>query len=374
MKLPNELQHYYIKLILIVVGVLALAILFGFLFYFAIDVILLFFAAILLAICFHSLGYWVCRYTNLPEKFSVTLVALLIFGLLGLGIWLLAPSISDQIGSLRTVLPQTFDSLRAQLGQYNWGRLIIEQIPPWEEIIDTLTDGSFLRRIGGFFSTTIGAVTKILIVILLAIYLATEPQTYIKGFVKLFPRNKRKRVREVIGEIGTTLRWWLVGRFVDMLFIGVLTTIGLYFLDIELALSLGLLAAFTTFIPNFGPIISVIPALLVAFVDSPTKALYVAILYFFIETIESYIATPLIDRQTISLPPVLTIFFQLLLGFLIGALGLILATPLLAVIIIVIQMVYIEDVLGDSVVKLSEGEDDEENSDNRAQIIEHEKT
>jgi predicted PurR-regulated permease PerM len=138
-----------------------------------------------------------------------------------------------------------------------------------------------------------------------------------------------------------------------MLIIGVLTTAGLSILGVPLALSLGIFAALLTFIPNFGPIIAVLPAVLFALVESPTKALYVLALYIGIQMIESYLITPLIERETVSLPPVLTIFFQIFLGVLVGGLGLILATPLLTVIIVLVKMLYIEDILGDKDVNLA---------------------
>ncbi len=138
-----------------------------------------------------------------------------------------------------------------------------------------------------------------------------------------------------------------------MLFIGLVTWIGLYFLGVPLALTLGLIAALLSFIPNFGPIISVFPALLVAFVDSPMKAVYVGILYLCIQMVESYLVTPFIERETVSLPPALTMIFQLTLVVTLGFAGLVLATPLLAVLLVVVQMVYVQDVLGDRDVEIA---------------------
>jgi predicted PurR-regulated permease PerM len=132
-----------------------------------------------------------------------------------------------------------------------------------------------------------------------------------------------------------------------MVFIGVLTWIGLSVLGVPLALTLGLIAGLLSFIPNFGPILSAVPAMLIAFVDSPITALYVGGLFIVVQLIESNIVTPLIEKETVELPPGLTIMFQLALAVLVGGLGLVLATPLLAVVMAIVQMVYIEDVLGD---------------------------
>jgi predicted PurR-regulated permease PerM len=114
-----------------------------------------------------------------------------------------------------------------------------------------------------------------------------------------------------------------------------------------------LIAGLLSFIPNFGPIISALPALLLAFIASPITAVYVLGLYIGVQLIESNIVTPLIERETIELPPALTIASQLALAVLVGGLGLVLATPLLAVIMVLVQMVYVQDVLGDKEIEVS---------------------
>ncbi|NOT46231.1 MAG: AI-2E family transporter, partial [Acidobacteria bacterium] len=170
----------------------------------------------------------------------------------------------------------------------------------------------------------------------------------------LFPLRRRTRVREILFAISDTLRWWLIGKVGSMIFIGLLTWIGLSILGVPLALTLGLIAGLLSFIPNFGPIISALPALLLAFIESPTTALYVLILYVGVQLIESNVVTPFIERKTVEIPPALTIVFQLALAVLVGGLGLVLATPLLAVLLVVIQMVYVEDVLGDRRTEVNE--------------------
>ena len=153
----------------------------------------------------------------------------------------------------------------------------------------------------------------------------------------------RGSLREVLAAVGSTLRWWLWGKLLGMLVIGVLTTLGLWRLGVPLALTLGLLAALLTFIPNIGPILAVIPA---ALLDSPAKALYVLGLYLPIQTVESYLITPLVQRLTISMPSALTITAQLVLGVLLGAMGVVLATPLTAAAVVLMKMLYVEDALG----------------------------
>lgn len=352
----TELQknNKFIKRLLTICGVITFIILSVLILMYIFDVILLAFGAVLLAIFLHGLANISRRYLHLSEGYSVLLVSFLLVAFLSLAVYLLAPSVAEQVRNLRQELPRSAQNARAFLQNYSWGKLIVEQMPGTDEVIEKFTDSAMLSRVGGFFSTTLGALTNIALMLLLAIYLASEPKTYIKGFTKLFPQQHHKRVREILYEIGETLSWWLIGKGASMLFIGVLTWIGLYFIGVPLALTLGLIAGLLSFIPNFGPILSAVPAILLAFIDSPTSALYVLGLFVLVQLIESNLATPLIERRTVELPPVLTIVSQLALAILIGAVGLILATPILAVVMVLVQTLYIQDILGDEPENLPE--------------------
>ncbi|HXG85893.1 MAG TPA: AI-2E family transporter [Pyrinomonadaceae bacterium] len=344
----------FIRRLLIICGIITLIILSVLGAIYVIDVLVLFFGAVLLAIFLHGLANISRRYLRLSEGYSVLLVSGLLVAFLALSVWLLAPSIGEQIKKLRADLPQSIQQATAYLSNYGWGRAIMEQLPSNDEVIEKVNNSDVMSRVGGYFSSTLGALTNISLMLLLSIYLASEPKTYIKGFTKLFPQDKRKRVREILYEIGETLSWWLIGKGASMLLIGVLTWIGLSILGVPLALTLGLIAGLFSFVPNFGPILSAVPAILLAFIESPTTALYVLILFIVIQLIESNLATPMIERRTVELPPVLTIVSQLALAILLGAVGLILATPILAVVMVLVQTLYIQDVLGDEPKNLTE--------------------
>ena len=343
--MPDEgRDKIFIKKLLVSVGVVCLTVFLLAVFYFTFDVLLLIFAAALLAIFLRGLADILSRYINISEGWSVLLVSVLLTAVLAGAIAFLAPDVAEQVRHLREELPKSAAAAGNYISQYGWGRALIEQLPSIETVRSNVSASTLLSGVGGFFSSTIGAIGNFFIVILLAIYLASEPRFYCRGFTNLFPLDKRTRVREVLFAISDTLRWWLIG---SMIFIGLLTWIGLSILGVPLALTLGLIAGLLSFIPNFGPIISALPALLLAFIDSPIKAVYVLALFVGVQLIESNLVTPLIERETVELPPALTIVFQLALAVLVGGLGLVLATPLLAVIMVLVQMVYIQDVLGD---------------------------
>jgi len=337
----------FIHKLLLTVGIVCLTLFLLFIVYFTFDVILLMFAAALLAIFLRGLADIVVRYTNIGEVWAVLLVSVLLLAVLAGSIALLAPSVAEQVRHLQVELPKSAQQAANYISQFGWGRAILEQMPSSTDILQNISASTLLSRVGGIFSSTFGALANFFIVILLAMYLAAEPKFYVHGFTKLFPVDKRSHAREVIIAIGETLRWWLIGKAGSMLFIGILTWIGLSIIGVPLALTLGLIAGLLSFIPNFGPILSALPAILLAFIDSPITAVYVLALYVGVQLVESNLVTPLIERETVELPPGLTIVFQLALSVLIGGLGLVLATPLLAVVMVVVQIVYIQDILGD---------------------------
>ena len=337
----------FTRKVFVVVGIVALVVVFLALVYFTFDVLLLIFGAVLLAVFIRGLADLLAKYTPIPESLSVLTVTLLLVLLLVGAVTLLAPDVENQAVELRQKLPESAMAAAATLGQYGWGRALLEQLPTIDEVRAQLDAGTLLSGVGGFFTSTIGAVGNFFITLMLGVYLAIEPRTYVRGFTNLFPRAGRTRARQILFAAGDTLRWWLIGKVGSMLAIGVLTWIGLSIIGVPLALTLALLAGLLSFVPNFGPIISAIPAILLGFIDSPRTAVYVIALYIGVQIIESYLITPWIERKTVEIPPALTIVFQLALAVMVGGMGLVLATPLLALVLVVIQKVYIEDVLHD---------------------------
>lgn len=340
-------DHNFTSRIVLAVGIITLAIFLSLLLWYAADVLLLAFAGILLAIFLRSLSDWVSESTPLSGGWSLGVVVVGLISILTIGIWLLAPGVADQIDELQKKLPQSVQQLERHVESYEWGRKALAQVPNANELVPDKAD--VLARVTGVFSTTFGAIANFFIIIFIGLYVAAEPRLYSDGLIRLVPLNRRQRAREVLDEVGSTLRWWLIGKVASMIVVGVSTVVGLWLLDIPLALTLGLLAALLTFIPNVGPTLSVVPAMLLALMQSPMQALYVALLYLGIQTVESYFLTPLMQKRTVSLPPALTIFTQVLFGVMVGSLGFVLATPLTAAAIVMVKMLYIQDALKDSI-------------------------
>lgn len=347
MPAEKNINGKFIGQVLIAVGIIVMAVLLILLIYNTFDIVLLVFAAVLFAIFLRGLADLLSRYVKISEGWAVLLVSFLLLLLFGGSIALLAPSVAEQARHLREELPKSAAAVSEYISQFALGKTLIDQLPSANDVLQKVNVSAILSRVGGYFSSTVGAVGNFFVVILLAIYLASEPRFYAEGFTKLFPVKSRPKVSEVLENIGETLSWWLIGKVASMIFIGVLTWIGLWILGVPLSLTLGLIAGLLSFIPNFGPIFSALPAILLAFIESPIKAVYVLILFIVVQIIESNIVTPYIERRTVELPPALTLISQIALGVLIGGLGLVLATPILAVVMVLVQTIYIQNVLGD---------------------------
>jgi predicted PurR-regulated permease PerM len=188
-----------------------------------------------------------------------------------------------------------------------------------------------------------------MVILFLGHYLAADPATYRKGALRLVPMRWRARAAEVVDEMASALRWWLAGKLLSMTLIGIATSLGLLALGSPAPLALGLLAAALTFVPNFGPLIAAIPAMLLDLLSGPMTAVWVGLLYLGIQVVESYVVTPLIQERTVSLPPGLTIAAQVVLGVAAGVFGLALATPLVTAVLVATKRLYVEDFVGDSI-------------------------
>ena len=324
----------------IVLGVLLLASLL----WFAADVLLLLFGAVLLAALLRAAANGVVGLTGLGDGWALALVLLLgTGGLIALG-WVLVPRVIGQIPDLVDSLAITLDGLEQTLGLGELAQDVVQDL----DLADVLpSPAGILGGATGLISSTFGVLANVVIVSVIGIYLAADPELYLRGVQRLVPIGRREPARALLMELGRTLRWWMVGQLVSMTAVGLLSYAGLSLLGVPLALTLAVVAFFLTFIPFIGPLLSAIPVVLVALSEGPTTALYAFLLYSAIQLLEGYLLTPNVQRRSVALPPALTIAAQVLLGVLVGALGVILATPLAAAALVVVNRLYVEETLGD---------------------------
>ena len=331
----------FLHRVLLSVGITGGLLVIGLLLWTAPQVLLLAFAGILVAIFLRSLSDGLRHLTGLREGWCLALVIIALAGITVGASILIAPSVGRQVDQLAEEPPRSFARVTAQLEQFGWGKWLLAQGSSASH------ESSGLRQAATALRAVLGVGANLLVVGFLGIYFASQPRMYLTGMLYLVPQNRRDRMSEVCDEIGYELRWWLLGQVFAMLLIGTLTTIGLWLLGIPLALILGIIAGLLNFVPNFGPWIAAVPGVLLAFSSSPTTGLYVIAVYAGVQTLERYCITPMVQQRTVHLPPAATILAQVLMGILLGVLGLAMATPLLVVVLVVIKMLYVEDVIGE---------------------------
>ncbi len=343
-KPPREYGAFAGKMLIAVLIVAGISFLF-LLLWSQLGFFLLAFGAVLFAIFIRGLSAPVSRILKLPFFVSVVAVILALGGILYLAFFLLAPHVAAQANELGLKLPNALSHIQDRIQENPLGQEILRQMPSFR---DLLGGGTLLTEVKGIFSITLGVVIDAFIFFFVSLYLSFDPGIYIRGFLRLVPPGRRARAEKVFDALAVTLHRWLVGRLLGMALVGLLTGIGLMLAGIPLALTLGLFAALLTFIPYLGAMLSAVPAILLALLDNPIKVLYVIALYLLIHTFEAYIVSPMIQQHQVLLPPVVIIIAQILLGVYAGLLGLILATPLTAAVVVIIKMLYIEDVLGEA--------------------------
>jgi len=328
----------FTKKALIIISLILGVLLLGF----AAKVFILIFASVVLAVLLTRIANKLSKAFDMKYAIALAITCLLILIILGGIGFLIAPSLNEQIAQLQTDFPKAIERLKEQLSSTSWGKEVVKGLSDPGEIFQDNKD-DIVSKTTGIFSSTLGTLANTFIVLVTTLFLASDPKLYIEGFLKLFLPSTAKRIKEVLYQSYDTLSSWLKGKFLSMLVVGVLTYIGLLLLGFPIAIVLALIAMTLAFIPNLGPALAMIPAALIGLIDGPDRALHVILLYIGIQILESYLITPFINQKAVALPPALTLFWQILFGAFLGGIGLFFATPLLAVILVFIDELYVKD-------------------------------
>ena len=273
----------------------------------------------------------------------------LLLGVVGVA---LAPTIADQAVQLWQTFPELLENAQDLAGRlssalglgtsFGLGSL---------DVVDSVRNflsGGALTTVANVGAGVASVVSYTVVIVIATIYSVARPWPLINGFVALFPAGRRQEVREILGDMYETVQRWFVGQLGSMLIIGVLSTVALYLIGIPFALLLGIFSGLVSFIPFVGPLISVVPPVLLALIGTPVDALWVVLAYAIIQTIESYLLQPLIMSRAVSLHPAVVMFALLIMGTLFGFVGVLLAVPLVAALHVLLRELWIErmDTLG----------------------------
>lgn len=282
------------------------------------------------------------RITPFSRKINVIIAIILITLIFTVSSWWVGGNIAEQLTQLKERLPEAIDSFM------NW----VKQAPLLSSLMEQQTDADGmnlpLERLAGVTGSALGAIANIVLIFAIGVYLAATPKVYRRGMISLIPPAYRARADKAFVSAATGLQQWLVGQLITMFIVGTLIAIGLAALGMPLALSLGLIAGLLEFVPFLGPVAFAVLAIMLAFVEGPAEALQVAILCGVVQQLESNVITPLVQRRTVKLPPVLGLIGILIFGGLFGVFGVLFATPLMVVAMILVQRLYVEGALNNS--------------------------
>lgn len=310
---------------------------------------------------------WMRRYVSIKRSAAAAIVVFGSVGLLVLAAFWIGPTLANQSQELRTKLPEAVTKVEAWLAT-NQPRLLDAIAPadtaaaraaasapanpgvlpagePPSRLMDAI--GKKSSTIGdlafGVLQSTFAVAGAAVLIIFLALYIASDLAVYRQGTLLLFPVDRRERIGELLTALGKALRLWFATQLFAMLVIGTVTTIVLAIIGVRGALPLGVIAGIFEFIPNIGPMLSAVPAILMGFVDSPRMALIVVGVYWVIQFLENNVLIPYLMKQQLNLPPALTLVTQVVMAYVFGFLGLFVAIPLLATVVVAVRMLWIED-------------------------------
>lgn len=309
------------------------------------HVLLLLFLGVMISQYLGALSGVLHRRLRIPEGWSLAAAVLVSLGGLGLLIWALVPPVIAQTQELVRVLPtyitgweSAIDRLAARVPA------LASVYTPGQHKLILAVYNQVSGQFGNVVPKVIGMVEvaiSLFSVFVMGLYLALHPALYREWLIALFPPIHRDLVRDILTECGQSLRAYIVGLLLTMTFLGTLTAIGLSVLHVPYALTFGVFTGIATIIPFFGTLVATaLPALFVITApDGGSRALWVVVVGIAVHLIEGNIVSPHIISKQVDLPPVLTIVFVLIVGTLLGGLGLLVAVPALAVIMVIVRRI-----------------------------------
>lgn len=313
------------------------------------NVLLLIFAAVVFATALNRIVRWLQHLgmkRNIATPFTVLSLLIILSGFLAI----VTPIFVEQFQQLVNLTPEVSNRLRSWLAQAQ--TLFPDQFSNINNLNDLLLRLQYFitsrfDNLYTLFSDISSAVLSILFVLALIVMLLVNPTPYRQGFIFLFPSFYRQRVDEILSKCETVLVGWIVGTLIDMAAIAVVSFIGLWLLGVPLALVNAILAGLLEFIPNIGPVLSVVPPAAVALLDTPWKSIAVVVLYILIQQFEAYLLVPYVMKNTASMLPAITLSAVVIFGTFFGFLGVFLAMPLVIVSKIWLWELVVKDIMND---------------------------
>jgi len=305
-----------------------------------IDVLVLVFGAVVVATLLRGFADAIERRTRLNGNWSLAVaIAIVLAVFAGVG-WLFGAQLQTDLGAVAKTLRDTWDGMRLAIAEYPGG----EDVASAMKDARVPTDNLVPKLVGAVNWLTTAAI-DLVVVLFGIVFIAADPGLYRRGLALMFPRRHRPLANEALVDAGLALRQWMIGLFVVMVFIGVFCGLGLWLVGVPSAAGLGLIAALFELIPYLGPILSAVPVALVAATKGP-EALWLGLaVMLVVHWVEAAVVAPLAAERTVSLPPAVSVFGVIAGGALFGPLGLVFASPLLVVALVLVKRLWVEEAL-----------------------------
>ena len=285
---------------------------------------------------------------GIPRMAAVVITIVAILAVLAGAVWFVVPKIIDRLPQYTFFSELGFNQLQV------WYRQVRGFLPgnPLEdtslaELLPQLSQFSpdWIGRALAFFTGSLDFILNSLLVVVSIFMLLANPQSYRRVLLQAFPKFYRRRADDILSQCETSLSGWVLGILFNMMVITVFSAIGLALLDVPLPLVNAVIAGLLTFIPNLGPLLSVIPPALMGVAIAPWKGIAVLILYFAIQQLEGSVLTPLVMKRQVALLPAITLAAQVIFAVFFGLLGLFLALPLIVVIQVWSRELLVKDIM-----------------------------
>ncbi|MDT7527749.1 AI-2E family transporter [Sphingopyxis sp. SE2] len=302
---------------------------------------MLVFAAVVLGAIFDAIASWLCRKMKIGRGVALALSVAGIVAIFAGAFMLFGSQLAREVDTIREQIPQALRGVEAFLDRYGLGQRVRELAEVGSDDISRLAS-----QAGGYALAAGSGIADFVLVLVAAIFLASDPATYRRGLLLMLPARAEETGALALDDAARGLKGWMVGQAVSSLVVAALTWAGLALLGVPAAGGLGLIAGLLDVIPMIGPIIAGVPAVLLAFTVSPMTALWTLLLFLAIQQLQGNFLQPMIQKQAVDVPPAVLLFAVVAAGILFGFLGVLLAAPLTVVAYVLVQRIYVRTLLG----------------------------
>ncbi len=301
------------------------------------EVVFILFGALVLANGMNAVACFLAR--KLRIRYALGLLAVVTTGLIALGAvgWFFGATINTQLEELSDKIPEGLQWLTNQIEARPYTRDLLSKL----EINDLSgTTGWIAKTLTPILRSFLGAAGSLVVMAIVSIYLAAQPERYRSGALRLLPISARSKASELLDATGNILGRWLAGQVAVMATVGLLSGVGLWLLGIDAAFVLGLVGGLMSFVPYLGSVLTAILATLFALAQGPYHAAAVIVMYICVHFIEGNFITPLIQAEATSLPPAITLLAVISCAILFGPSAAFLAAPLTLFVITALDVLY----------------------------------